>query len=80
MTSNPRPLVIVTSAPSGTGYELAKLCAENGYHLLIAADEPEINEASRAFRALVVAVEAVESPASPHSKALTNSRAWPLPV
>jgi short-subunit dehydrogenase len=61
MTSNARPFAIVTGASSGIGYELAKLCAENGYDLLIAADEPEINEAAEAFRALGVEVEAVEA-------------------
>ncbi len=60
MSSNTRPLAIVTGASAGIGYELAKLCAENGYDLLIAADQPEINEATQAFRALGVTVEAVE--------------------
>jgi short-subunit dehydrogenase len=61
MNSNPRPFAIVTGASSGIGYELAKLCAENGYDLLVAADKPEINEAAEAFRALGVTVEAVEA-------------------
>jgi short-subunit dehydrogenase len=61
MTSNTRPLAIVTGASSGIGYELAKLCAENGFDLVVAADEPEINDAAQAFRALGVAVEAVEA-------------------
>jgi short-subunit dehydrogenase len=61
MTSDARPLAIVTGASSGIGYELAKLCAENGHDLLIAADEPAINEAAQAFRALGVEVEAVEA-------------------
>ncbi|HEV7905702.1 MAG TPA: SDR family NAD(P)-dependent oxidoreductase [Pyrinomonadaceae bacterium] len=61
MTSNARPFAIVTGASSGIGYELAKLCAENGYDLLVAADKPEINEAAEAFRALGVTVEAVET-------------------
>jgi short-subunit dehydrogenase len=61
MSSNARPFAIVTGASSGIGYELAKLCAGNGYDLLIAADKPEINEAAEAFRALGVEVEAVEA-------------------
>ena len=61
MTANTRPLAIVTGASSGIGYELAKLCAEQGYDLIVAADEPEINQAAEAFRALGVAVEAVEA-------------------
>jgi short-subunit dehydrogenase len=61
MSSNTRSFAIVTGASSGIGYELAKLCAENGYDLLVAADEPAINEAAEAFRALGVAVESVEA-------------------
>jgi short-subunit dehydrogenase len=61
MTSNTRPLAIITGASSGIGYELAKLCAENGFDLLVAADQPEINQAAQDFRALGVEVEAVET-------------------
>jgi uncharacterized protein len=61
MTSNARPLAIVTGASSGIGYELAKICAENGYDLLIAADQPEIDEAARAFRGLGVDVESAQA-------------------
>jgi uncharacterized protein len=61
MTSDTRPLAIVTGASAGIGYELAKCCAEQGFDLLIAADQPSINEAAQEFRALGVAVEAVEA-------------------
>lgn len=61
MTANTRPLAVVTGASSGIGYELAKLCAEQGYDLIVAADEPAINQAAEAFRALGVGVEAVEA-------------------
>jgi uncharacterized protein len=60
MTSNTRPLAIVTGASSGIGYELAKRCAEHGFDLLVAADEPVINHAAQDFRQLGVAAEAVE--------------------
>jgi short-subunit dehydrogenase len=60
MTSNTRPLAIVTGASSGIGYELATCCAEQGFDLLIAADQQAIHEAARAFRTLGAAVEAVE--------------------
>jgi uncharacterized protein len=61
MASNARPLAIVTGASSGIGYELAKQCAENGFDLLVAADEPAINDAANHFRALGVGVQAVEA-------------------
>ena len=42
--SDPRPFAIVTGASTGIGFELAKRCAKEGYDLLIAADEPEIEQ------------------------------------
>ncbi|WP_363346437.1 SDR family NAD(P)-dependent oxidoreductase [Methylocystis echinoides] len=47
---NPRPLAVVTGASTGIGFELAKLCAERGYDLVIAADEPEIEQAANSLR------------------------------
>jgi NAD(P)-dependent dehydrogenase (short-subunit alcohol dehydrogenase family) len=61
MNSYIRPFAIVTGASTGIGYELAKRCAENGFDLLVAADEPAINQAAQDFRALGVNVEAVEA-------------------
>jgi uncharacterized protein len=61
MTSDTRPLAIVTGASSGIGYELAKCCAEHHFDLLIAADQPAIHDAAQNFRALGVAVEAIEA-------------------
>jgi short-subunit dehydrogenase len=61
MTSDTRPLAIVTGASSGIGYELAKCCAEQEFDLLIAADQPSINNAAQDFRALGAAVEAIEA-------------------
>ncbi len=59
--SNTRPLAVVTGASSGIGYELAKLCAEHGHDLIIAADRPSLVEAEQALRNLGVDVEAVET-------------------
>jgi short-subunit dehydrogenase len=56
-----RPLAIVTGASTGIGYELAKRCAEHGFDLVVAADEPAIEQAAQDFRALGVAAEAVEA-------------------
>ena len=61
MASNPRPLAVVTGASAGIGLELAKCCANNGFDLVIAADEPEINQAAASLRNLGVAVDAVEA-------------------
>ena len=55
-----RPLALVTGASSGIGYYLAKECANNGFDLLVAADE-SLQKASADFRALGVTVESVET-------------------
>ena len=58
MTKNTGKLAIVTGASTGIGYELAKCCAEDGFDLLIAADEPEIHQTAEDFKQLCVRVEA----------------------
>jgi len=60
-TPSTRPFAIVTGASAGIGYELAVLCAQNGYDLLVAADQPKVREAAEAFRRLGAAVDAVEA-------------------
>jgi short-subunit dehydrogenase len=55
--SNLRPLAVVTGASSGIGYELARLLAEDGNDLVIAADRPEIVEAAQALQAMGAAVQ-----------------------
>jgi len=60
MTSDARPLAIVTGASSGIGLELAHCCAEQGMDLLIAADEPQIEDSAAALRQHGVDVEWVQ--------------------
>src|SRR3954447_15729306 len=60
-TAISRSLAIVTGASTGIGYELATICAENGFDLVIAADEPKIHQAAQALRTLGAEVEAVEA-------------------
>lgn len=61
MDSHNRQFGIVTGASSGIGYELAKLCAQNGYDLLVCADRSEIHEAARDFQEIGVSARAVEA-------------------
>jgi len=56
-----RPLAIVTGASTGIGRELAKVCAREGFDLVIAADEPAIEEAARELRGMGANVEAVQA-------------------
>jgi NAD(P)-dependent dehydrogenase (short-subunit alcohol dehydrogenase family) len=56
-----RRFAIVTGASTGIGYELAKCCAQQGFDLLIAADEPAIERAAAQLRSIGVLVEAVQA-------------------
>jgi short-subunit dehydrogenase len=58
MASTKSP-AIVADASTGIGYELAKLCAENGFDLVVAADETEIHAAAERLQSLGASVEAV---------------------
>jgi uncharacterized protein len=59
--SDPRPFAIVTGASTGIGFELARRCAKEGYDLLIAADEPEIEQAAASLREGGAGVEALQA-------------------
>lgn len=56
-----KPLAVVTGASSGIGLELARCCAEAGYDLLIAANEPEIEVAARNLGDGGCVVQAIET-------------------
>ncbi|HZV21632.1 MAG TPA: SDR family NAD(P)-dependent oxidoreductase [Hyphomicrobiales bacterium] len=56
-----RPVAVVTGASSGIGYELARVCALNGYDLVVAADNPEIKDCGQRIARLGVNVRAVEA-------------------
>jgi short-subunit dehydrogenase len=57
---NQRKFAIVTGASSGIGLEIAKLAAQEGYDLLVAADTPLV-DASAALQGLGVEVRPVEA-------------------
>jgi short-subunit dehydrogenase len=59
--SDSRRLAVVTGASTGIGYELAKLCTENGFDIVIAADEPAIHAAADKLRGAGAKVDAVEA-------------------
>jgi short-subunit dehydrogenase len=45
MLDTVKKLAVVTGASTGIGFELAKECSQNGFDLIIAADEREIEDA-----------------------------------
>jgi uncharacterized protein len=61
MQRSARPLAVITGASTGIGYELAKCCAQDGYNLVVIADEAEINRAAEDFRALGADVDALQA-------------------
>jgi uncharacterized protein len=61
MATLSRPFAVVTGASTGIGYELARCCAEHGFDLLIAADEPEIHEAARILANSNAKIESIEA-------------------
>ena len=60
-TAMSKPFAIVTGASSGIGLELAAICAQEGFDLLVAADRPEIQAAAERFRSLGANVTVVET-------------------
>ena len=60
MIEDIRPLAVVTGASSGIGYELARLAAEDGYDLVIAADAMSIAEAQVGLEQFGTRVESLQ--------------------
>jgi short-subunit dehydrogenase len=56
-----RPLAVVTGASSGIGHELARLAAQDGHDLVIAADEGPLDQVADELRALGAQVEPVHT-------------------
>src|ERR1700710_3054831 len=59
MDVSDRQLAVVTGASSGIGFELAKVFAEEGYDLIVAAEDEELEPAARELEGIGVGVEAV---------------------
>ena len=56
-----KPLAVVTGASSGIGFELAKQFAINGFDLIIAAEDTELETAERELKSLGAGVETVQA-------------------
>jgi short-subunit dehydrogenase len=59
--SETRPLAVVTGASSGIGRELAKQFAENGFDLLVNAEDDRLGDAAAKLRATGADVRAVRA-------------------
>ena len=60
-TNGTPPLAVITGASSGIGYQLAKVFAENGFSLLINAEDAELQTAERELRSAGADVRAVRA-------------------
>ena len=58
--STERGFAVVTGASTGIGYQLAKESIEHGFDVLIAADEPAINDAAVSLRGSGANVEPIQ--------------------
>jgi len=59
--TEPRPLALVTGASSGIGFELAKLFAENGFDLVVNAEDAGLLTAAEELRAAGGSVQPVQA-------------------
>jgi uncharacterized protein len=58
--TNTKPLAVVTGASSGIGFELAKVFADNGYDLLITAEDSRLEAAAEQLRVAGAGVQPVQ--------------------
>jgi uncharacterized protein len=56
-----KPLALVTGASSGIGFELAKLFAQNGFDLIVAAEDAELDAAAVELRTAGAQVDPVRA-------------------
>jgi short-subunit dehydrogenase len=61
MEAGKNGFAVVTGASSGIGFELAKVFAEEGYDLLITAEDRELDDAERDLAAMGASVRAVRA-------------------
>ena len=73
MNAIPRKLAVVTGASTGIGLELARLCAQDGFDLVIAADESLIEGAAQELQRERSAVHRGTRATFPPRKASTSS-------
>jgi len=59
--SSSRPLALVTGASSGIGFELARLFAENGFDLVVNAENAGLHRAAEELRGGGASVQAVQA-------------------
>ncbi len=59
--TEPRPLAVITGASSGIGLELARQFADNGFDLLINAEDDELQAAAAELEATGASVQAVQA-------------------
>ncbi|MDX6727996.1 MAG: uncharacterized protein QOK49_2801 [Baekduia sp.] len=69
-----KPFAVVTGASSGIGRELAKQFATNGYDLLIAAEDGELEAAAEELRGLGAVGAAGRGPQRPLHRAPRQAR------
>ena len=61
MTTSTKPLALVTGASSGIGRELARQFADNGFDLLVNAEDAELAEAAAELRSTGAEVREVRA-------------------